>query len=125
MSRFPAELFRVILVAAMVFQGVIGNAHLALAAADPDGTAALVICSGYGLDTRPADGSGTTPDSPVQLKCPACAGLQQAAGTALLPVADLGRPVLHESCWVDRVHDQRPEERKPRFTNSRAPPRSV
>jgi hypothetical protein len=128
MAQALSDLWRAILIAALVFQGVIGNVHLAFAAFAPDGTPAQVICTAHGVTTLPSDSPGETPDEPDpqgQRNCPVCASNHQAAGSLLLPVATVGHPFLRQIRHFNRAHDQWPADRQPQFANSRAPPRPV
>jgi len=128
MAQALSDLWRAVLIAALVFQGVIGSAHLAFSAFAPDGTPAQVICTAHGITTLPSHAPGETPDEPDpqgQRNCPVCASNHQAAGSLLLPVATVGRPHLRQIRYLDRANDQWPADRQPQFANSRAPPRPV
>jgi len=128
MAQALSDLWRAILIAALVFQGVIGSTHLAFSAFAPEGTPALVICTAHGVTTLPADSpdeKGDQPDPQGQRNCPVCASNHQAAGSLPLPVATVGRQLLRQIRYLDRAHDQWPADRQPQFANSRGPPRTV
>jgi len=128
MAQALSDLWRAILIAALVFQGMIGSAHLAFMAFAPDGTQVQVICTAHGITTFPSDSPGETPDEPDpqgQRNCPVCASNHQAAGSLLLPVATVGRPLLRQIRHFNRAYDQWPADRQPQFANSRGPPRTV
>jgi len=119
-------LLRALIVASLIYQGVVGSAHLAFAAAVPAAAFAPVICSAYGAGALPTNLPRQAPDQPdLQDKrtCFVCASNHQAAGSVLLPVADINPPSLRATQSLDRAHDQWPADRQPQAANSRAPPR--
>lgn len=125
LAELGRELLRAFLVAALIFQGVLGSAHLAFAAAAPDGSPAPVICSVDGA--APLKDSGGTPDepgTPGTLACPVCASSHHIAGTFVPQLASIPRPTSDTRRLSRLQRDQWPEDRQPHLANSRAPPRS-
>jgi len=122
------SLCRAILIASLIFQGVIGSAHIAFAAAAPDWQSAQVICSVY-RGVPAGDGQNTgSPDEPgsqEERACPACASNHQTAGACLPSLDNLAAPALDAAWRTPPKRDQWRGGRKPGFANSRAPPRSV
>ena len=120
-------LLRALIVASLIYQGVVGSAHLAFAAAAPDSAFAPAICSAYGAGALPADFPDQAPGQPDtqdNRTCSVCASNHQAAGSVLPPAADIDPPGLRANRHRARAHDQWPADRQPQVANSRAPPRS-
>jgi len=121
------DLYVAVVIATLIFQGVIGSAHLAFAAAALEGGPSPFICSVHASPSDPGipGDAPEEPDPQGQRNCPVCASNHQAAGSLLLPVATVGRPLLRQIRHFYRAHDQWPADRQPQFANSRAPPRPV
>ena len=119
------SLLRALLVAALIFQAVIGSAHLAFAAATPEGGPAPVICTIYGAAPLDAPGDAPAdPDTPGTRACPVCASAHQGAGAFLPTLASIPVPAAAPSANAAIAHDQWPDDRQPRLVNTRAPPRA-
>ncbi len=118
------DLHRALLVAALIFQAVVGSAHLAFAAAAPDGSGVPFICTVYSV--APLDTPGETPrtpDMPGARACPVCAHAHPLTGALLLPLASLPALPGRSFAAVRPARDQWPDDRQPALPNSRAPPR--
>jgi hypothetical protein len=119
------SLLRALLVAALIFQAVIGSAHLAFAAAATDGGPAPVICTIYGAAPLDAPGDAPAdPDTPGTRACPVCASAHQGAGAFLPALASIPAPAAAPGANVAIANDQWPDGRQPQLVNTRAPPRA-
>ncbi len=121
------SLLRALLVAALIFQAVVGSAHLAVAAAALDGGTAPVICTIYGPAPPGAPGEAPAdpadPDTPGTRACPVCASAHQGAGAFLLAIASIPVPAAAGGgANAAMGRDQWPDDRQPRLVNTRAPP---
>lgn len=122
MKDIASSFGRAVLIAALIFQGVIGSAYAAFAASAPEGATVPVICSAYGIEP----GSPDAPDGPPETRaCPLAASVHQAAGAGLPQLALLAAPAVTRTSFATPARDQWPEDTKPAFANSRAPPRPV
>jgi len=124
-ARLPHELLRAILVAALIFQGVISSAHLALAAAAPENGSSQVICTIHGAAPIDAPGDAPSdPDTPGTRACLVCASAHHLAGALVPALASLPAPAGRAFAAGRIARDQWPDGRQPRLFNARAPPRA-
>ncbi|WP_119060815.1 hypothetical protein [Dichotomicrobium thermohalophilum] len=129
LSHEIAELGRglpgALLIAGMIFQAVVGSAHLAFAAAATDGSRTPVICALYG-DTPPGAPSEKPggPSMPGTMACPVCASNHHVAGGLLPQLASIPKAIARRDYESHNLNDQWPNDRQPRLVNCRAPPRA-
>jgi len=123
LTELRHSLFHAVLMAALIFQAVIGAAHLAIAATAQDGQPTRATClaatpTGWGdPPDRPDDG-----DTPGKPTCAACASNHQSAGDGLPQLAAVSGPAPEARRQRIACRDQWPNGRQPRYVNSRAPP---
>jgi hypothetical protein len=121
-DTFWSDLLRALLLACLVFQGVIGSAHLAFAAAAADDAAPWFVCSANGSTDIPADDETGDPKQNAKRACAGCASNQQAGGASLPNAAPTPVPSTLAPWRIIAIGDQWPQARQPASVNSRSPP---